>query len=172
LVVARLCGRGGGAGPQPASCWPPLPRPPAPHHTAMRHGLVPPRPPPPAAFGCPLQSALVLSIPRRAMSDETQETLRTSTFPSGGDRNTARRRPVPLPACLRMCNRVRGTLTLRCPGFRWLPCLLLYLLPAPARLYLPPAALPCRACEGEVGQGSLHSRHSVRPDSHLRANQT
>ncbi|KAI3436643.1 hypothetical protein D9Q98_006059 [Chlorella vulgaris] len=28
------------------------------------------------------QSALVLSIPRRAMSDETQETLRTSTFPS------------------------------------------------------------------------------------------
>ena len=34
------------------------------------------------------------------MSDETQETLRTSTFPSGGDRNTARRRPVPLPACL------------------------------------------------------------------------
>jgi hypothetical protein len=31
----------------------------------------------------PLQSALVLSIPRRAMSDETQETLRTSTFPSG-----------------------------------------------------------------------------------------
>ena len=30
-----------------------------------------------------LQSAFVLSIPRRAMSDETQETLRTSTFPSG-----------------------------------------------------------------------------------------
>ena len=42
--------------------------------------LLPPTHPPTAAF---VQSAFVLSIPRRAMSDETQETLRTSTFPSG-----------------------------------------------------------------------------------------
>lgn len=30
-----------------------------------------------------VQAAFVLSIPRRMMADETQETLRTSTFPSG-----------------------------------------------------------------------------------------
>ena len=36
-----------------------------------------------AAHFANLQAAFVLSIPRRAMSDETQETLRTSTFPSG-----------------------------------------------------------------------------------------
>ncbi|KAL4442959.1 hypothetical protein ABPG77_008450 [Micractinium sp. CCAP 211/92] len=35
-----------------------------------------------ALASTPDQSAFVLSIPRRAMSDETQETLRTSTFPS------------------------------------------------------------------------------------------
>lgn len=60
-------------------------------------GLLPRRgsllnPPPPS---CLLQSAFVLSIPRRAMSDETQETLRTSTFPSGARRRRAQRASRP-----------------------------------------------------------------------------
>lgn len=37
-----------------------------------------------ACAATPEQAAFVLSIPRRTMADETQETLRTSTFPSGG----------------------------------------------------------------------------------------
>lgn len=49
----------------------------------------------------PGQSAFVLSIPRRAMSDETQETLRTSTFPSGARPAVhAAQRPALSPAPL------------------------------------------------------------------------
>lgn len=49
-----------------------------------------------ACAATPEQGAFVLSIPRRTMADETQETLRTSTFPSGPNKSC-----VPSP---RLCS--------------------------------------------------------------------
>jgi hypothetical protein len=59
-----------------------------------------------ALAATPDQGAFVLSIPRRAMSDETQETLRTSTFPSGAPWALASfpcACPRPAARCARIC---------------------------------------------------------------------